>query len=157
MSVTFSIAKEKLLEWNGEPNICLSPIYPEGFDNTPKIDPEYPEYGELYPDNPWELNVTNSNAFELLNILGVPQTEYCGTLCGNDLTTIVRIGSECLATLVAAPELMDMGTPSHESKGSKGCTIIQCGHHPGWYTDRITKIVELATIALAHDACISFC
>src|ERR1700733_8748381 len=108
MSVSFTISKESLKMIDGKIVAVYETVYPEGFDSTPRIDPEMPEYGPIHPENPWEMNVSNSNFCDIVKTLGLWETqnhedgEYVGSLDPNAL--IVSCES-ALEAIMALPEL----------------------------------------------------
>ncbi|CAM6053491.1 unnamed protein product [Sphagnum tenellum] len=119
---------ESLQEVKGEPRICYSNIYPEGFD--PKQIVMVDEYGIEYAQNPWEINMSNINAIHILDIIGFSnrdsdgEPDYCGTI-----SNLIEAEEKILAALADrhfAPE-MDWGKPVTEENGEQGALIIDCG------------------------------
>lgn len=153
MSVTFSVCKENLVMQNDKVMVSYTILYPPTFDKTPVVDPEYPEYGAISPENPWDLNVNNYNAREILQSLGVELTEdLCGII---DPTKLLDTCNNNLATINVLPNL-DGGTESEESVGKNGCTFINCGRSVGYFNHRFNKLKELVLIAIQNDAIITF-
>lgn len=151
MSVTFYVAKESLKMVNDRVVVIYHEIYPEGFDRTPVVDSEYPEYGAIAPSNPLSLNLSNSNARNILQTLGVDDSELVGCL---EPAKLLPACQNALSTLRSVPALDD-GTPNRELSGN-GPTIILCGHRPGYFEDRFSRLRELAEAAIANEAVIAY-
>lgn len=148
MSVTFCLAKKVVGK------VGYQFLYPSDFDPTPVIDPEYPEYGAIPPDNPYTLNVHNDNAKEILRTFNITGELHNGGILDN-LDEVIEICNQVIASVRTIPEL-DLGTPSVMSKFENGPLVVECGHLPGWYGDRFGKLLELATIAKQKEAVITY-
>lgn len=172
MSVTFCPAIETVKVFDGEPRIVYVPMSPEGFDGTPTIDPECPEYGAcVYPVDPWELNVSNANARLILDTIGMGSPELCGLIV--DLDQFI---SQCDAIIGVTRDIseFDAGSPARVVPNGDldallaggvlqtlpddavGPTIIDCGLRPGYLNDKFTKLREIALIAKERGAVISY-
>lgn len=88
----------------------------------------------------FEVNVSNSNAFALLDRLGI-EADYCGSMAAEDF-----LGR----AMVANVGRLDDGIDSTTERGRGGATVIDCGLRPGYYADRMTSLAELASKAAAH-------
>jgi len=151
MSVTFSVSSESIEQLEGKAVRHIRTLYPEGFDNAPVVDPEYPEYGGLPPQNPWEMNVSNVNAVDLLRTLKL-YDENSEDLMG--VLNAWKLHRACEKALANLPP--DAGRPDVESRGSGGCRWIECGKTPGYYFERFSQLRDLAKIAIEIGAIISF-
>ena len=158
MSVTFSVCKETLEMRDEKVIVRYTSLYPDDFDNTPRIDPDMPEYGAIPPENPWDLNVSNINCLDLLRTLGLWEegrdpSDLHGVL---DPAKLALACDQALSTLQAVPEI-DMGTNSREDEpGQKGCRMVICGHMPGYFTNRFEWLKKLAVIAQERYAVIGY-
>ncbi len=148
MSVTFQIVKKI----PGQPGFQF--ITPDNFDPTPVVDPEFPEYGPIYPENPYHLNVHTDNATTILAMFGITGKLDCGGFLF-DLDEVIQVCEQVLATIRSMPE-MDEGTATSTTNDPSGLTWIKCGHIPGWYAHRFGKLLELAIIAKKKDAVICY-
>lgn len=155
MSVTFTVSMETIREIDGEPRLIYMPQYPQGFDNTPVVDPDYPEYGAcVYPDNPWEMNVSNSNFAMIMRELGLEvNDEYCGVIA--NVADLIARCEALLGTVKAIPEF-DAGVKQTEFFGEAGARVINCGVRPGYLTDRIGTLLSIATVARDTGAVVAF-
>ena len=155
MSITFYVAKETLELIDNNVLAVYRMMYPEGFDNTPIVDPEYPEYGALPPSNPWELNVTNSHGIEILRMLDLFD-ETAEDLTGHINPAILADRCQnAIGTINSIPEF-DAGADTVEHQGETGPKFISCGLQPGYFVDRIGKLLELATIAREREEMICY-
>lgn len=154
MSMTFYVAKEELKMYEGKVVTMVTCLYPPNFDNTPVVDPEYPEYGAIHPDNPWEINLSNTNAMMILRLLGFEnEGEYTGHI--GELDKLIQSANHVLATCQSIPEI-DGGALTEESRGEKGCLIIECGIREGYIAERVKQLMNLATIAKENEAVLAY-
>jgi hypothetical protein len=155
MSITFSIYKRILDETSSEPKFRYQEIYPAGFDPTPRIDPEMPEYGEIAPENPYDLNMANVNAVDVLKSLGLFEDgEYCGTII--DMADLIQ-RCDAFITVAALDETFDAAFDAYVHEKAGWATIVECGRNAGYRTDKAIILKAMAQIALANDAVISYC
>jgi hypothetical protein len=97
-----------------------------------------------------EVNVSNSNARLLLEALGLPFVDGCGSLGADDFLGRV------LTALAVAPQ--DAGVPAHRLVPGEstifgpvvegGATFIDCGRSEGYLQERLLQLEEVATAAL---------
>lgn len=161
MSVTFHVSMEEVCEFDGEPRICYAIQYPPGYDNTPSVDPDWPEYGAcVYPDNPWELNVSNANAWYLFETLGITVNEDNG-LCGVivDVMDLIARCDAVIGTLAVIPQF-DAATPDRiireENEWFVGSTMILCGRSEGYLEHRVAALRNIAIAAQSIGGVVSF-
>lgn len=101
------------------------------------------------PENNLELNVANGNAITLLRFLGVARPEEGDDLTGEitDVATFERACLDHLNVLRAEPAL-DAGRKDQVLRGEGGATVVMCAMSDGYLTERISKLRELAELAL---------
>lgn len=139
MSLTLCVAIETLRELVGGPQVCYTPLLPEGFDNTPQIDPAMPDYGPIYPDNPWSLNVHQQNAREMFDLIGLSLGDDCsGIICGPELIELEETCKHIVQSIRTVPDTNDP-------------------HIPSWHEHRFSKLHDLVVIARQMGGVISFC
>jgi len=88
----------------------------------------------------FEVNVSNSNAFALLDRLGI-EADYCGSMAAEDF-----LGR----AMVANVGRFDDGIESSTERGQGGATVIDCGLRPGYFEDRMASLANLASAATAR-------
>jgi len=112
---------------------------------------EHPEFGTVIEAVPgfdrYSVNVSNANAFALLDRLGIEDPDYCGSIEAEDF-----LGR----TMVANVGRPDDGVGSAEFRGEGGCTVIDCGVRPGYFDDRMGSLATLASIALGGGYFVSW-
>jgi len=86
------------------------------------------------------VNVSNSNAFALLDRLGI-DADYCGSMAAEDF-----LGR----AMVANVGRCDEGFAPTTERGQGGATMIDCGVRPGYFDDRMSSLAELASTAAAR-------
>lgn len=153
MSVTFTVAMETIREFDGQPQVVYMPQYPPGFDNTPVVDPEFPEYGALPPDNPWDMNVSNTNFVTIMRSLGFEDFDYVGVIA--NVADLITRCEALLGTVRSIPQF-DAGVEPREYRGESGATIIDCGVRPGYLNERIGTLLTIAIAARDAGAVISY-
>jgi hypothetical protein len=154
MSVTFSVVRENLEVLDGQPKIVYRQVYPADFDPAQVI--EDPEHGRLSPDNPWSMNLTNENAVRVLELLGEdPYSEngLVGTIC-NVPEFIERCDSALLA--IRSFPALDAGVSPTESYGATGVPMIHLGVPADYFRTRVTRLREIAQIAIDVGGILSF-
>lgn len=103
-------------------------------------------------DKPFDLNVTNTNAIMLLEMLGI-RVKGDNGLTG-EIEDVARLEYNCQQVLHAlrADPALDAGRLSIEHR-SPGCmTMIECGRRDGYLLDRVSRLRQLAEEALLRDA-----
>ena len=90
--------------------------------------------------NDVEVNVSNSNAYMILEDLGI-EVDYCGAIEPADLK------GRLLEALAMSD---DSGFPSSTEVTPGGATFIDCGRRPGYKADRYTALMEVADSAAAY-------
>ena len=153
MSVTFTVSMETIREFDGQPHVVYMPQYPQGFDPTPVVDPEFPEYGAIPPTSPWEMNVSNSNFSTIMQSLGLEFSDWCGVIA--DVTDLIARCEALLGTVRSIPEF-DAGVKPTETRGEMGALIVNCGVRPGYLVDRIGTLLSLAIAARDAGAVVTF-
>jgi hypothetical protein len=153
MGVSFNVCQFEDRELNGEVIKVLCPVGPDGLDLHTPIGRD--EYGDIYPENPWTMNVSEMNAINILKTLGLEfdQEYYCGTL---DSGIVVAACDSVLSTLRSIPEL-DAATPWVETKGVGGCTVYEGGRMEGYLAIRVSELRGLAQIALDRGLVLNYC
>ena len=107
-------------------------------------------------ENSPELNVSNSNFWSLMELLGYDNPEPCGTMAGGELLEfLVRIETK-LAELATLPEL-DGGRESTTDIGSGGVTFIDCGRPEGYYTERLYALLGIVQQAIDSGTAVTWC
>lgn len=158
MSVTFHVSMEEVCDFDGEPRICYAIQYPPGYDNTPLVDPDWPEYGAcVYPPNPWELNVSNDNAYYLMEAVGITVNEDNG-LCGviADLADLIARCDAVIDTLAIIPQF-DAGTESTTIRyGDNGPAMVYCGRSEGYLHGRVSALRDIAIAAQSIGGVVSY-
>jgi len=157
MGISFMVAREEVMLIDGVPAIVYAPLYPVGFDRTPVIDLEMPEYGSIPPDNPWSMDLSVANAFMLLRELGLineaDEPEYCGHFV--DLPDLIARCEALLGVVNTIPEF-DAGVSAVVQGGDGHATMIHCARRPGYMNHRVGRLLELALIAKENDGVISY-
>lgn len=107
-----------------------------------------------------EINVSNSNGFELLEVLGLPQ-DYYGQVRGSDeLATVVRritkilnsdIDDEGIESSVQEGETKIVTDADGLQRVTKGATLIACGRAPGYIRSRLEQFRTLFLEAVQND------
>ena len=105
--------------------------------------------GDLFQVNTLELNVSNTNACVIANLLGFGPIED-GYI---EITDVARLEQRCreeLAVLHSAPEL-DRGRVSKEWPREPGkVTVIECARSDGYFTQRLEELRKLAEYCLLN-------
>ena len=83
------------------------------------------------------VNFANSNAFMILNRLGI-DAEYGGKHDATDFLGRV---------LVANVGHDDSGTADTIDRGPNGATMIDCGHREGYWASAMERLADMATAA----------
>lgn len=92
-------------------------------------------------DEQFDVNVSNANAYALLERLGLDTTVLLGEATPDDLLGRALVGN------VGRD---DSGVDAVETPGEwfgGGATMIDCGRRDGYFEDRMTALVALATEA----------
>lgn len=145
---------ETIREFDGEPKVVYMPQYPQGFDPAPKVDPEYPEYGPIYPTSPWEMNVSNVNFAMIMRSIGLEiGEEYIGVIA--DVADLIARCEALVGTVQSIPEF-DAGQESSEFTGEMGARIINCGVRPGYLADRVGTLLSIAVAARDNGAVVTY-
>lgn len=92
-----------------------------------------------------EVNMSNTNAMDLLRVLDLPATFEDG-LCGG--ATAEDFMGRVLVALAVEPE--DTGVRSLETRGERGATMIDCGRPAGYVQDRLAGLRDVAAFAVEH-------
>jgi hypothetical protein len=123
--------------------------YVEGcqFDHT-AVDHEV--FGMCIEPTQPEVNVSNANARELLDMLGVDPGELVGRFDATELH------NKC-ALAMLDPDLYDEGRPSVESQGAGGARIIDVGRRPGYWADLLARLQQVADAAMADEVDVYYC
>lgn len=102
--------------------------------------PEYPLSVRPVEDNPGpEVNVSNTNAAILLDVLGFPADDLCGEVPADEFLHRV------ITTLVLAPD--DVGIPTRQISDR----LIVGGRSAGYIQDRLTQLHDLAQWCIEHN------
>jgi len=177
MGVSFYLVKENVKMVDGEPVINYGIVYPPNFDRTPVVDPEYPEYGALPPENPWEINVNQHNFVRLAKSLGIivdNEESWSGLItnladfidqCRSMLATVLSIpafdaGEQTVVSrnvsLESIVNAAATGNTALASECELGATFIHLGTSEGYFARQLPRLIELAEIAIANEAVISY-
>ncbi len=106
-----------------------------------------PGYFEIVPASPFtELNMANSNAADLLELLG-KDTEY---LCGEwEAKDIDAVYVKTMILLNKRPDVYMRDTVVEDN-------FISCGRDMSYVTRRLTDMLELLKVAREHGFCVCF-
>jgi len=139
MSVTFYPGKLGKKIINGVEFTIYHEQFPPDFDDKPTNDPEY---GLIYPQNPWSLNLTNMNFVSVISILypDVDLTSYCGKLEPVDLLEKIKM---CLELIELAPSLDAVVEPTAFADNG-GMRMIGCGKRKGYLAEKLTQLKLIA-------------
>ena len=106
------------------------------------------------------INVSNVNFYRLMGLLGIEVDAY-GDLSGEwkgralfDLKAEVMFA---LDHIRAMPDVLDAGMASHVEGGDGKCTIIHGGLPPGYFQDRLVKLLALIDDALETGLPLRYC
>lgn len=93
-----------------------------------------------------DVNLANDNARFVLDALGAPTDDLCGSLPADDFL------GRCMLATAIAPH--DEGTPTHlalpvEGSGpsASGATVVMCGRPEGYLHDTLANLMALAQYA----------
>lgn len=105
---------------------------------TLKAEPNSWSLGSFYPELPDDLdvNLANSNAREILGLLGLDSEELCGSLDSRELL------DRCLVVRLVC---QDNEISPKVSKGDRGATIVDMGRREGYLADKLGAIEDLAS------------
>jgi hypothetical protein len=102
-----------------------------------------------------DLNVSNSNALRVLELLGLEQREE-----GEDPILAGECGvTDFLGRVLIALALTpyDEGTPEWATTNPAGSVWVDCGRRAGYLAERLTELANLAAFARAEEAdCITW-
>jgi len=108
------------------------------------LEAEHAEYGTIIKMvdalDRFSVNASNSNAFRLLDRLGIENPDYCGSMAAGDFL------GRCMVANVGRP---DHGIEPVEFSSEGGATMIDCGLRAGYFEERIEQLADLATAAAA--------
>lgn len=90
-------------------------------------------------ENMRSVNVSNTNARDILEVLGYEQDELCGSATSDDFM------GRILIALAIAPESAERVT--EVSRSNYGSTIINCGRDAGYIQDRLTDLLDVVSDA----------
>ena len=108
--------------------------------------PEEPEYSEEVPVEPFfELNLCNTNAADLIELIAPGHDHYCGEWNQNQISYIQK----------NAMKLLNDPT-KYISEAFTERNIHFCGRNMEYTVDRITKILELLKLAVMHNKSICY-
>lgn len=95
-------------------------------------------FGSFYPglSDEFDVNLANSNAREILDLLDLDSEELCGSLNSQELH------ARCL---VARAFCQDNEISPKVSKGDRGATIVDMGRSKSYLSDKLGAIEELAS------------
>ena len=86
------------------------------------------------------VNVSNTNARDILEVLGYEQDELCGSATSDDFM------GRILIALAVAPESAERVTEvSHSNYGG---TIVSCGREAGYVQKRLNDLLTVVTDAV---------
>lgn len=105
-------------------------------------------------DDDTTLNVSNSNAFHLLTLLGVTP-DYCGSFEGDELQSLKRSAEVAVRMLAINPNI-DAGTETVVDDSGPGATMVHCGRREGYYAHRLEALLTIIDIALFNNGFVTF-
>jgi hypothetical protein len=86
--------------------------------------------------------MANTNAFRLLEVLGVVGEEWCGEFDPEDL-----LGRILVAQAVYPG---DPGALPETSHGVQGATLVYCGRKAGYVEEKLGALVDVVEYAQTH-------
>lgn len=89
-----------------------------------------------------EVQMSNTNAFRLLEVLGVVGEQWCGEFDPEDL-----LGRILVAQAVYPG---DPGALPETSHGAQGATLIYCGRRAGYVEEKLEALVGVVEHAQSH-------
>jgi hypothetical protein len=84
------------------------------------------------------VNVANSNARELLMVLGLPMDD--DGMCGREHGEVFL----ARVLMALAEDRLDDERPTWEDTGQRGARVIHCGRRAGYVTDTLQRLAEVA-------------
>lgn len=90
-----------------------------------------------------EMNVSNTNARGLLELLGLDVEDMSGEVDAKGL-----VGRILMAQALASG---DVGRPAISESSEGSPTMIDCGRSVGYYDSRLTELAEIARWSAEHD------
>jgi hypothetical protein len=102
----------------------------------------------VYAEPLVEVNLANSNARGILELLGYDDNDLCGHADADEFLGRV------LVAMAIAPR--DLCTPTSEELGGSGARIIMCGRPEGYHQRVLGDLRELAEYAVARGVSISW-
>lgn len=140
MSVTFYIAKfNKALDRIECAYHCdCDERYSKAWDVADLNDQPYPEVGDYTCENCTDvsLNLGNSNAFDLMQWLGIP-VDYCGQISAREVV------ARCQRRLWDVDRNHDPAIEGWE-QGAAGARHIYPGRRPGYLRDATERMLRVA-------------
>jgi hypothetical protein len=109
--------------------------------------PSAPVYARYDTDDDPSVNMSNTNASHLLNVLGFPEADSCGRVSSEDFLGRV------LVALAVSPH--DAGLPALTTS-TGGATFVECGRSEGYTQHRLDQLRTLAEFARGYDADITW-
>lgn len=101
-----------------------------------------------------DLNVSNTNAMHLLELLGLPsEQDEWGSLSG--ATSAEDFLGRVLLAQAVSPA--DAGVAATSEVGEGGATLIDMGRPAGYSEDRLTSLRELADFAVDRGRTVQWC
>ena len=110
---------------------------------------------ECGPENELELNVSNSNARMLLDLLGVKVGDEGLT---GEIAELAKFEATCMDNLqiLRAAPFLDAGRRDRVYRCANSATVIDLALRDGYLTDRVAKLRELAQFALLNGGKLVF-
>jgi hypothetical protein len=98
-----------------------------------------------YDEDDASLNMSNSNALDLLGWLGFIEADYCGDVMASDLAAL------CRRRLWPEARNVDPALPAVVDKKPGRATFVVCGRDAGYLQARTTQLLTLCEKALAQN------
>jgi RAB protein geranylgeranyltransferase component A len=91
------------------------------------------------------MNLSNSNATDILNVLGINPNDEYGSLYGSIRARDLR--KKCEIALKTLSPVNDESIPQSTLMETGKATIINCGRESGYLTKRIGELLKLSQMA----------
>ena len=102
-----------------------------------------------------ELNVSNTNFYGIMEMLGYRDPGCCGRFAGETLKTLNHVVDVAVRMLAINPAV-DAGDHGVVMQLTDCMTIIHCGRRPGYFLDRLTALQAIIDIALQNDGFVTY-
>ena len=103
-----------------------------------------------YPSE--SLNLANANFRRVMALVGLEEVAgdegLCGTFAGPALQHLRDQVAFALDGVQAMPTATDGGEPDEVTATPDGPVVIECGLFPGYFADRLTRLLAIIDLAI---------